>query len=358
MSEVVAAVRAVAVENNVQSFIDDLKIALKKNPQPVNTHALKNWHTSSLTTAMLRRVQGFATGMQRRSTYIRSQEMVWLEGGNPNGEPLVLVHGFASSKENWILLLPFLTRHYRVFVPDLPGWGESSFHYGEVYGIEEQIVRFDDWAERYLPAQFHLVGSSMGGGLGALYTAQHPKRVLSLTLMNALGVAGPEKTPFEEGLHQGHNALIAHRLSDVIRMMSTVTSHRRWVLTTMLVPLMYQELVMRRHVNTHMFHELLERAPSGIFDGIADISCPTLVLWGEKDQILHQSCAQVFQQMIPHADVKVLKGVGHLPMVEVPGQTARALLHFWRQTTAKAAIAKITGKANARLIANADVVVA
>jgi pimeloyl-ACP methyl ester carboxylesterase len=341
MSEVFAHQRHVPAEQNAQSFIDDLKLALQNHPQPINKRALQNWRTSSMTSALLRRIQGFATGMQRRSTYIRSQEMIWLEGGNPQGEPLVLVHGFASSKENWILLLPFLTRRYRVFVPDLPGWGESSFQYGEAYGISDQIERFNNWAERYLPDQFHLVGSSMGGGLGALYAAQFPDRVLSLTLMNALGVAGPEKTPFEHGLHQGHNALITHRLSDVVHMMSTVTSYHRWMLTALLVPLMYQELVMRRHVNTYMFHELLERAPSNVFDGISDIRCPTLVLWGEKDQILHASCAEVFQQLIPHADVKLLKEVGHLPMVEAPAQTARALLHFWQHSKSQAALAAI-----------------
>ncbi|AXI03450.1 alpha/beta fold hydrolase [Aquirhabdus parva] len=323
------------VENSVESFIDELQSALKNNPKPINIKALKNWEPSGLTTALLRKVQGYATGMKRRSTFVKSQKIVWLEGGNPHGEPVLLLHGFASSKENWVLLLPYLTRRYRVFVPDLPGWGESEFNYVEQYSLEKQLDRVDNWTGRYMPSQFHIVGSSMGGGIAALFTARHPEKILSLTLMNALGVFGSESTHFEQELKKGNNHLIAHRLTDVVRMMSTVMSYNRWTLTALLVPLMYQELVSRRHINQHMFHQLLEHAPPTMFEGIAHITSPTLVLWGEKDRILHASCATVFKQLIPQAEVKIFSEVGHLPMVEVPQMTARALLGFWRQLSKK-----------------------
>jgi len=96
------------VENSVESFIDELQSALKNNPKPINIKALKNWEPSGLTTALLRKVQGYATGMKRRSTFVKSQKIVWLEGGNPHGEPVLLLHGFASSKENWVLLTAVL----------------------------------------------------------------------------------------------------------------------------------------------------------------------------------------------------------------------------------------------------------
>jgi abhydrolase domain-containing protein 6 len=326
------------MSNSVKSYIDVLSQGMNNSDYVPNEKLLKSWKPSKLTLALLHRVHGLATGMQRRTTYIKSQKVVWLEGGNPHGEPLLLIHGFASNKENWIMLLPFLAKRYRLFVPDLPGWGESSFDFAESYRIEDQVSRLALWTKRYLPDEFHVVGSSMGGGIAALLAVQQPDQVKSLTLMNALGVFGEELTYFERELQQGRNQLIAERLTDVVHMMSTVTSYRRWALTAFLAPLMYQELVSRQHINMYLSHQLIKDAPSDMFDGFKTIKQPTFVLWGENDRILHPSCASVFKQLIPHAEVKILRGAGHLPMVEMPALTARSLQKFWRHSASNLAL--------------------
>lgn len=326
------------MSNGVKSYIDVLSQGMVNSDYVPNAKVLKNWKPSKFTLALLHRVHGLATGMQRRSTYIKSQKMVWLEGGNPYGEPLLLIHGFASNKENWIMLLPFLSKRYRLFVPDLPGWGESTFDFAESYCIEDQISRLELWTKRYLPEDFHVVGSSMGGGIAALLAVRQPDQVKSLTLMNALGVFGDELTYFERELQQGRNQLVAERLTDVVHMMSTVTSYRRWALTAFLAPLMYQELVSRQHINMYLSHQLIKDAPSDIFESIATIKQPTFVLWGENDRILHPSCADVFKQLIPHAEVKILRGAGHLPMVEMPAVTARSLQKFWMNSASNLAL--------------------
>ncbi len=320
------------------SFIDILKQGIAGATQDIDRNALKNWKLSGTALSILNQIQGYATGMQRRSTYIKSQKVVWFEGGNPNGEPVLLLHGFASNKENWILLMPFLLKRYRLFIPDLPGWGESTFDVNEHYSIAEQVNRIDQWTTKYLPDEFHVVGSSMGGGLAALLTIQFPGKILSLTLMNALGVFGAEQTFFEKELQQGRNHLIPSRITGVVQMMSTVTSYHRWAMAALLAPVMYQELIARRHVNQYLFQQLLHYAPSDTFAGISKIKVPTFIFWGEDDQILHSSCAAVFKQLIPHAEMKVLRGVGHLPMLEMPAVTARSLQKFWLQASSQRSI--------------------
>ncbi len=325
------------MSNSVKSYIDVLSEGMANSNYVPNEKLLKQWRPSKFTLALLHRVHGLATGMHRRSTYINSQKIVWLEGGNPHGEPLLLIHGFASNKENWIMLLPFLAKRYRLFVPDLPGWGESTFDFTESYRIEDQISRLEMWANRYLPEDFHVVGSSMGGGIAALFAVRQPDQVRSLTLMNALGVFGDQLTYFERELQQGRNQLVAERLTDVVYMMSTATSYRRWALTAFLAPLMYQELVSRQHINMYLSYQLMKDADSDVFESIATIKQPTLIMWGENDRILHPSCADVFKQLIPHADVKILRGAGHLPMVEMPAVTARSLQKFWRNSSSQLA---------------------
>jgi abhydrolase domain-containing protein 6 len=335
------------------SYIDILKQGIAGATQNIDRKALKNWKLSATALSVLNQVQSYATGMQRRSTYVRSQKIVWFEGGNPNGEPVLLLHGFASNKENWILIMPFLIKRYRLFIPDLPGWGESAFEVNEPYSIQAQVARIHYWAEKYLPDEFHVVGSSMGGGLASLLTIEYPEKILSLTLMNALGVFGAEQTFFEQELQNGRNHLIPSRLIGVVQMMSTVTSYHRWALAALLAPVMYQELIGRRHVNQYLFQQLLQHATSDTFAGLVHIKVPTFVFWGEDDQILHASCAHVFKQLIPHAEMKILSGVGHLPMLERPSVTARALQKFWldassrRSITVKEMPAKRTRKVSA-----------
>jgi abhydrolase domain-containing protein 6 len=311
------------------SYIDILKEGILEVAHEIDRKVLKNWKPSKLTVSVRSQIHSYVMNMERRSTYVKSQKIVWFEGGNPNGEPVLLLHGFASNKENWILMMPFLLKRYRVFIPDLPGWGESLFEVDEPYHIIEQIKRIHFWAEKYLPDEFHVVGSSMGGGVAALLTIYYPEKILSLTLMNALGAFGAEQTDFEKELRKGRNHLIPSHLTGVVQMMSTVTSYNRWALSAILAPVMYQDLISRRHVNQHLFQQLLSNASSDTFAGLVNIKVPTFVFWGEDDQILHSSCAMEFKRLIPHAEVKILRGAGHLPMVEMPGVTARALRKFW-----------------------------
>jgi abhydrolase domain-containing protein 6 len=342
------------IESGEPTYIDILRQGIVAITHDIDKKVLKNWKPSRLTISVLSQIHSYVTNMERRSTYVGSQKIVWFEGGNRNGEPVLLLHGFASNKENWILMMPFLLKRYRVFIPDLPGWGESLFDVNEHYHIIEQIKRIHFWAEKYLPDEFHIVGSSMGGGVAALMTIHYPEKILSLTLMNALGAFGTVQTEFEKELLKGRNHLIPSHLTGVVQMMSTVTSYNRWALSAIMAPVMYQDLISRRHVNQHLFQQLLLNAASDTFAGLVNIKVPTFVFWGEEDQILHASSAMEFKRLIPHAEVKILRGAGHLPMLEMPAVSARALQKFWlnassqRSITVKEMSAKPTSKVTAK----------
>jgi len=76
---------------------------------------------------------------------------------------------------------------------------------------------------------------------------------------------------------------------------------------------------------------VLELDPDPALPAFSSVQAPTLVRWGREDKVLHVSCADVFQTLIPQAQVKILDRIGHLPMVEVPRVTARLLRRHWRQ---------------------------
>lgn len=313
------------LERGFINSVGDAYLAQAKVPDAEHLH---NWRYRSLI-PLLNRMHGMVSGMRRRQRQIDGHRVIWLEGGNPAGEPVLLIHGFGSSKENWLPLLPFLARRYRLYVIDLPGWGESQFKPDAAYGLDQQVARLASWCEAVLPGPVHVVGSSMGGGIAGLFAARHPQKTRSVTLMNAAGVAGAQTTGFERGLLSGRNSLIAHNMLGVFSLLNRVMDNR--ALAVLMAPGMYWELVSRRHVNAHMFRHLLQHEPDSALPAFGSVTVPALVLWGTEDQVLHVSCSATFKQLMPHAQVKLLKDVGHLPMVERPRMTARILRRFWRE---------------------------
>lgn len=317
-----------------REFIDAVGPAYLSLARPLSMEKVHGWRYKSWM-PLLHRLHGTVTGLRSCHHFVAGQRLVWLQGGNPRGEPVVLLHGFGASKENWLPLLPFLASRYHLFILDLPGWGESQFESDARYGMDDQVERVAAWLQLAVPVPAHVVGSSMGGGISGLLAARHPNLVRTVTLMNAAGVAGSEATVFERNLMQGRNGLIAHNMRGVFDLLSTVMSSR--VLAALASPGAYWDLVSRRHVNEYMFRNLLQHQPAAELPAFSGISSPTLVLWGVEDSVLHVSCAAVFKTLIPHAQVRLLNGIGHLPMVETPHVTARILRRFWRDSRALAA---------------------
>jgi len=66
---------------------------------------------------------------------------------------------------------------------------------------------------------------------------------------------------------------------------------------------------------------------------LPDIAAPTLALWGDSDRVLDISCGSAFVQRIDQCQLTVLPCVGHLPMIESPGDTAQLLRDFWASNT-------------------------
>lgn len=320
-----------ALKHIEKALVHEIAPAYVANAEKACPNAIRGWRPTGQLWPLLRELQGRVIGLRKCRMDVDGAAMIWLEGGNPHGEPVVLLHGFASNKENWLLLLPFLAKRYRLYVPDLPAWGESHFRHEKVYGLDQQADRIAEWAKNILPAKAHFVGSSMGGGIAGLVASRHPDVTATLTLMNAAGVRGQHgSTPFERGLLVGNNTLVPSNYAEVVRLFNAVLERKRTALSLVLASAMGQEMVSRRHVNRHLFHHMIAHSLQCERDGVSAVSVPTMILWGEEDQVLHHSCVETFKQLIPHAKVKKLKGVGHLPMVDVPALTARTLNNFWR----------------------------
>jgi pimeloyl-ACP methyl ester carboxylesterase len=61
---------------------------------------------------------------------------------------------------------------------------------------------------------------------------------------------------------------------------------------------------------------------------IAERNLPTLIMWGKEDRVLDVSAVEAFKTLIPSASVHIFDGVGHLPMVEIPNESAEVYQQF------------------------------
>lgn len=210
---------------------------------------------------------------RRRETTVDGHHMVYLERGQPGpGRPtVVLLHGFASMKENWGLWLQKLPREWHILVPDLPGLGESDYLPGASYGYQAQALRLRDWLAGFPTDNIHIAGSSMGGAIAAMLAHAMAPAPRSLTLLNSAGI--PEHSdvdidaPFESDRDQ---LLIPNGWKGVYRMFNSVGSGKASVSGLALTGLLGPDLLQRTDALRHIFRDMLADAlaPARLLDAL------------------------------------------------------------------------------------------
>jgi pimeloyl-ACP methyl ester carboxylesterase len=298
--------------------------------RPVEPAKLQNWQPAPSFYGHLRRWLGALPGLRAREAAVDGHLIRYWELGARDKPPVVLVHGFSASKENWLNVIYLLSRRYRVFVPDVPGFGESSFDPAASYRMRAQGERIAAWFASLGAGSAHWVGSSMGGIIAGIAAAVAPEAVRSLTLMASAGVTGDSLSPFEQGLLDGRNGLIPENRAQVTDVMRLTTRARQWFHAASLPPLIAKDQIARAPVYHHLFREMVtvEDDPSPYW--ACFVQAPTLILWGDSDHVLHPCEADVLHRLIPGSNVHIMPGVGHLPMLEAPFRTARILREFWQ----------------------------
>ena len=265
-------------------------------------------------------------GLRPRQASVAGLDMPYLEGGT--GETLVLVHGFAGDKDNFTRMARFLTPHYRVICPDMPGFGDAGRDPQAGYGIAEQAERLRALLDQIAPGKVHLGGNSMGGFIAAQFAAAHPERVASLWLLDPAGTdASHSSAVLQHYEASGEMPLLVRDEQDYHILVDACTAERPFVPHSVLTALG------RRAAADFALHTAILRQVSAspvLQPQPHYAAIPALVVWGEQDKILHPSGAAAFAGLFPRSRTVMMPGVGHLPMLEQPRRTAQDYLDFRR----------------------------
>ena len=254
-------------------------------------------------------------------TLASGDKMVYAENGNVTGEPLLLIHGFGGNKDNFTRIARQL-EGYHLIIPDLLGFGESSKPMSADYRSEAQAKRLHELLQaKGLANNIHVGGNSMGGAISVAYAAKYPKEVKSLWLVDSGGF-------WSAGIHDSlknatleNNPLLVNDKEDFYNLYDYVMYKPPYIPKSVKA-VFAQERIANKELDAKILEQIVTDNVEERAKIIAQYKIPTLVVWGDKDQIIKPETVNLIKEIIPQAQVIMMEDVGHVPMVEALDETA------------------------------------
>ena len=263
--------------------------------------------------------QMWAGGARSHEITVGGHRIHYYVRGPAGGSPVVLVHGLGGRCEDWRNLAPYLARAgFRVYMPDLPGFGRSEKPGDFSYSIPDQAAAVVAIMDALGLKQVDLGGWSMGGWIVQRVAADHPGRIRRLMLFDSAGIYDPPTwdtrlfTPTSAAeLDQLDDLLMPHPpqvpafiSSDILR----VSKEDRWVIQRALT-----SMLAGRDATDSLLPQL---------------KMPVLIVWGGLDRITPLSQGQKMHQLIPQSQLEVFPACGHLAPVQCADQIGPKVEEF------------------------------
>ena len=257
------------------------------------------------------------------------------------GEAVVLIHGLAGSSRTWKDVMPVLSRTNDVLAPDLLGHGESAKPMGD-YSLGAHASGLRDMLATLDVPSATVVGHSFGGGVAMQLAYQHPELCDRLVLVSSGGL-GREVSwllrilslPLAEQLMPVlFPRWVADRGDDMSRFL-----RRRGFEAPRLGEMWRAYSSLAGAENRKAFVRTMRTViePGGQNVSALDrlylaSHLPTLIVWGDRDQIIPVAHARVAHEAIPGSRLEILQGIGHFPHVEAPDRFVAVLRDFLATT--------------------------
>ena len=258
------------------------------------------------------------------------------------GRPVLLIHGGLTQGSDWCLTAGRLSGP--IVIPDRPGWGLT-------YRIDHRTVDFRKASAQWLGDvldglelnDVDLVGSSTGGFVAALFAFAQPERVKHLVFVGGL-MGLQRELPLTLRL-MGHpvagRLMLRMKITDPEvkrkRVFATLVAHPEglpidflqtdvdaWALNGAAQSgyTMMRSISTLRGLRTNII----------IAEDMANLSCPTLFLWGDADSYVPLSVGQRVADTMPNARFEIVPDAGHSPHLDQPAMIAEAIEAFTRET--------------------------
>lgn len=225
--------------------------------------------------------------------------------GRPQGSPLLVLHGWGRSGNEWINMAKELSSWSgrRVYVIDLPGFGGSSLP--KVTSLGEYIDLVIQFCHYLKISKVVILCHSLGARVGIMWASgKHKEMVEKLILVDP---AGPKEF-----------------------------SLKRTVLSVLSAIFRFVPEKIRRSVITPFLDEDYRRTPElrrlyrvvvaeDLYDKLSQIKIPVKLIWGEQDKIVPIRMVKVYRRYLPDVKVRIVWGANHDPHLTKYEQTLTIL---------------------------------
>lgn len=236
-----------------------------------------------------------------------------------SGSPILLVHGYPLNHEIWKQVALILREKARVIMPDLRGMGKSPATPGaySMHLLAEDLLCLMDLMRI---DKTILAGHSMGGYVCLEFARVFPDRVSGIALVASQAV--PDSPDRRQARYVSIRDVERNGIGPVVEAMLPKLTDR-------------QDL---KEVLTNIMSDSSKLGVMGCLGGMAerqdarewipDIKIPALVIAGKNDKIISMDNAKEMAALFTDGKLEILQASGHMPMMEQPEETAKALLSF------------------------------
>jgi pimeloyl-ACP methyl ester carboxylesterase len=245
------------------------------------------------------------------------------------GEPLVLIYGYACHSGLWFRQIPVLSRKYRVIAFDNRGVGRSdkpdipytmAMMAGDIAGLLNTIGI--DTA--------HIFGISMGGMIAQHFALNYPQRVISLILgcTTCGGVSSIQPKPESMAALFDFERL-KKTPEEFVRQVTLFCFSQKFINKN---PDIVDKRVAKQLEHPTPLHGAMRQAEAMVghdtYELLPKIKLPTLVIAGDNDRLIPFENSRILASRTPKAELVVIKGAGHEFFIEDPEEANRAVLDF------------------------------
>lgn len=246
---------------------------------------------------------------------IQEEEFRYIESGE--GQPLIILHGLMGGLSNFKDVLDYFPkRGYQIIIPELPVYSLPILK-TSVKSLSEFLYKFIQY--RGLEDVI-LLGNSLGGHVGLLFTKNYPKLVKGLVLTGSSGL-------YENNMGDGYPKRGDY---DYIKQKSEAVFYDPKIATKEIVDEVFETVNDRNKLV-----RTLALAKSAIRHNMANelpkMNTPTAIIWGKQDSVTPPNVAEEFNTLLPDSNLYWIDKCGHAPMMEHP-EEFNTTLQQWLET--------------------------
>jgi pimeloyl-ACP methyl ester carboxylesterase len=260
--------------------------------------------------------------MKEKFVTVNRYNIRYLEDGQSDSN-LILLHGLGGYAERWSNLMPYLSKKYHIFAPDLIGCGQSDKP--SVDYTPELFTKFVfDFINTLGIKNTYMIGTSLGGQIAAECAAVQDPAIKKIVLVSPAGIMR-RSTPTLDAYTMA--ALYPNRdsVKNAYQMMVGPGKQVSEISIERFVNNMSRPNAKMVFLSTLLG---LKNAPD-IYDKLQKISVPTLVVWGREDKLIPFEYSQQFVSSIKNCEFMPIEGFGHSPYVEDPERLADIVTKFF-----------------------------